>query len=335
MSMKSDYTREAEFAREAVTEAGLLCRRIQTDLAGSSIEKPDRTPVTIADFASQALAAGRLRDEFPADPVVAEEGSDWLRLEENRNVKASIVEYLKPYRPEARESTLLDWIDHGAGQPGERFWTLDPIDGTAGFLRGEQWVVALALIEGGEVKVAALAAPAMAPDLSAAASPIGSCIVAVRGGGSWIGQLQAWKPIRLFVSQRKELARARILGSVVDRHTDPASMDRLGLRLGTKDSLIRIDSQAKFVLLAGGRAELMFRLLSPERPNYREKIWDQAAGSLIIEEAGGLVTDLHGDPLDFSTGTQLTANRGVFASNGALHDAGLEVMRELGIGAPG
>ena len=52
------------------------------------------------------------------------------------------------------------WIDHGGGsQYSERFWTLDPIDGTKGFLRGEQYAVALALIVEGRIAVAALACP--------------------------------------------------------------------------------------------------------------------------------------------------------------------------------
>ena len=64
--------------------------------------------------------------------------------------------------PAARsiEEQVCRWIDHGGGsQYSERFWTLDPIDGTKGFLRGEQYAVALALIVDGRVAVAALACP--------------------------------------------------------------------------------------------------------------------------------------------------------------------------------
>ena len=63
-------------------------------------------------------------------------------------------------RANIRSDEICSWIDHGgAVHYRERFWTLDPIDGTKGFLRGEQYAVALALIEGGEVVVAALACP--------------------------------------------------------------------------------------------------------------------------------------------------------------------------------
>jgi 3'(2'), 5'-bisphosphate nucleotidase len=61
-------------------------------------------------------------------------------------------------------------------------------------------------------------------------------------------------------------------------------------------------------------------------PDYQEKIWDQAAGSLICEEAGGKITDLDGTPLDFSQGRTLAKNRGVIASNGKLHQAALKAI---------
>ncbi|MCB0191961.1 MAG: 3'(2'),5'-bisphosphate nucleotidase, partial [Anaerolineae bacterium] len=63
-------------------------------------------------------------------------------------------------------------------------------------------------------------------------------------------------------------------------------------------------------------------------PGYREKIWDHAAGSLIIEEAGGRVTDMYGKPLDFSSDYKMNDNRGVIVSNGDLHDAVLEALAD-------
>jgi 3'(2'), 5'-bisphosphate nucleotidase len=91
-----------------------------------------------------------------------------------------------------------------------------------------------------------------------------------------------------------------------------------------------MDSQAKYLLLAAGKGDLLLRLLSPGAQTYREKIWDQAAGSLILEEAGGQITDLDGRTLDFTTGPLLTQNRGILASNGHLHDAALSALRSIG-----
>jgi 3'(2'), 5'-bisphosphate nucleotidase len=74
----------------------------------------------------------------------------------------------------------------------------------------------------------------------------------------------------------------------------------------------------------------LLRLLSPDQPDYKEKIWDQAAGSIILEEAGGKITDLDGKPLDFTCGRSLTHNRGILASNKALHSAALQTLLEIG-----
>ena len=99
--------------------------------------------------------------------------------------------------------------------------------------------------------------------------------------------------------------------------------------LGTTEAPLGMDSQAKYLVLAAGGGEVLLRLLSPSRPDYREKIWDQAAGSIVIEEAGGRITDLDGRPLDFSHGRTLAKNRGIVATNGHLHDAVLAALKQL------
>jgi 3'(2'), 5'-bisphosphate nucleotidase len=86
-----------------------------------------------------------------------------------------------------------------------------------------------------------------------------------------------------------------------------------------------MDSQAKHVSVAAGSSDLLIRL--PPYPKFHDAVWDQAAGSLLIEEAGGRVTDLAGRPLDFTSGRYLSRNTGMLASNGVLHAATLEAIR--------
>jgi 3'(2'), 5'-bisphosphate nucleotidase len=121
-----------------------------------------------------------------------------------------------------------------------------------------------------------------------------------------------------------------VLRSVESGHTDKGKASDLSRAFGTRVGPIGMDSQAKYAVLAAGGAELLVRLISPDRPDYKEKIWDQAAGSLVIEEAGGRVTDLDGRPLDFSRGRTLAENRGVVATNGHLHEAALSAIRQVG-----
>jgi 3'(2'), 5'-bisphosphate nucleotidase len=102
-------------------------------------------------------------------------------------------------------------------------------------------------------------------------------------------------------------------------------LHRILRELSSHASPMLMDGQTKQVLLAAGAAELLMRI--PIDPEYRETIWDQAAGALLVEEAGGRVTDLDGRPLDFTTGRHLSRNTGLVASNGLLHDAVLAIVR--------
>ena len=89
----------------------------------------------------------------------------------------------------------------------------------------------------------------------------------------------------------------------------------------------RIDSQAKHGVLARAGAEFYVRL---PKPGYVEWIWDHAAGNVVVEEAGGTMTDVEGRPIDFSLGAQLSPNvAGVLASNGGVfHSALVEAYRK-------
>ena len=96
--------------------------------------------------------------------------------------------------------------------------------------------------------------------------------------------------------------------------------------LGIQREPVRLDSQAKYAVVARGEGDLYLRL--PTRADYREKIWDHAGGVLVVEEAGGRVSDIDGKPLDFTQGRELSANRGVVVTNGKLHDDVLKAIRE-------
>jgi len=319
------HAAEAEFALRAVAAAAGICRAAQQDARRSAQRKPDASPVTEADFVSQALIGGWLAEAFPHDPLVAEEDS--LTLGADTGLAERVLARLKPLQPEADTDSVRRWLDHGARPPGDRFWTLDPIDGTKGFLRGDQYVVALALIEGGRVMVAAVAAPALAPDLKPAASETGSAVIAVRGQGTWVRPLAGGEARRLAVSNRSDPVQSRLVASVEEAHTNPAQLARICRRLGVGTAPMRLDSQAKYLIIAGGQADLLIRLLPQRLPSYKEKVWDVAAGMLVVEEAGGRVTDLDGRPLDLAAGRELEHNRGSLVSNAWLHDSTLAAIQ--------
>jgi len=335
---------EIEFAVEAVRRAARTTRRVQaaTLPKDGTLQKGDNSPVTVADFASQAVVARALGEAFGADPLVGEEDAAALRSDAatleavTRFVREGTASEVPA--PEVTPEAVCDWIDRGNGEPCSRFWTLDPIDGTKGYLRREQYAVALALIVNGQVQVAALGCPNLSPggalELGAGEAKPGIIAAAVRGKGAfWLPMDTKATPRPLRVSKISALSDARFLRSVEAAHTNLDEIGQLAAALGVTAPSVGLDSQAKYAVLAGGHGDVLLRLLSPKRPDYKEMIWDQAAGSLVIEEAGGTVTDLSGRPLDFSQGKTLAANRGVCATNGHLHEAvldGLAAMKAAG-----
>jgi 3'(2'), 5'-bisphosphate nucleotidase len=120
------------------------------------------------------------------------------------------------------------------------------------------------------------------------------------------------------------------LRSFESGHTNVSLVDLFAQALGAHAEPVRMDSQAKYAVLAAGRGDLLVRLLSPSNPGYQEKIWDQAAGALVLEEAGGKISDLDGRAIDFTTGRSLANNRGILASNGRLHSAALSALERIG-----
>jgi 3'(2'), 5'-bisphosphate nucleotidase len=298
---------------------------VRRDAGGASLRKADTSPVTVADFASQALIAGQLAEAFPDDPLVAEEDS--RTLESDPATLTQVVERLRTLRPGVDAGRVRAWIDRGGGQVGDRFWTLDPIDGTKGFLRGDQYVVALALLEGGAVVVAALAAPSLGVDLQPRPSTDGCIAIAVRGDGTWVVPLKGGGGRRIVVSGCESPSDGRLLSSVEAAHTDPEQLARLMRRLGLVREPVRLDSQAKHMVIAGGQADLLIRFPPHDRPSYKEKLWDVAAGLLVVEEAGGRATDLDGQALHLMAGRELRRNRGILISNGRLHEAALGAIR--------
>ncbi len=321
---------ELQFALEAVRHAAQLTQQVQAEMTGPALTKSDRSPVTVADFAAQALIGSLLAEAFPGDPLVAEEDSADLRTPAGNSTLTQVADFVSRFLPRLTPHAACAAIDRGAAAPARRFWTLDPVDGTKGFLRGGQYAVALALIVNGQVQLGVLGCPGLTEAGRPDSSGLGSLVAAVRGQGTWSTPLNVSREFtRLQVSKRSDPSEARLLRSFEADHTNTDQIDEVVRVLHLQAPPVAMDSQAKYAVLAAGAGDLLLRLLSPQHPDYREKIWDQAAGSLIVEEAGGHVSDLEGRPLDFTVGRTLARNRGLLASNGYLHAAALQAVRQV------
>lgn len=321
-----------QVAVSAVLRASALCKQVQKEMVSSdAIQKDDRSPVTIADYGSQALICKTIGETFPDDIVVAEEDAEALR--QNTALLDRVTDYVSRFSErntqehgEISTDKVCDWIDRGNGEIGEAFWTLDPIDGTKGFLRNSQYAIALAWIENNEVQLGILACPNLPHQLDVADSQQGCLFVAVRGEGTTIYDLDGQ---RLGVAQVSENA-SRLAESFESAHGDSKTHAKIANELGLIKQPVKIDSQAKYGVVARGEASLYIRLPNPKYPDYRECIWDHAAGLIVVEEAGGKVTDANGMTLSFVSGRRMTENRGVVATNGYLHSEVLSVISAIG-----
>ncbi len=179
--------------------------------------------------------------------------------------------------------------------------------------------------------VAALACPNLVAEAASVSTDkrVGIVFTAATGQGALAMPMDddpaggTWHAVR--VSVRDDAATARFCESVEAGHSDQADSAAIAAELGITSPPLRLDSQAKYGVVARGQAEIYLRL--PTATDYREKIWDHAAGALIVQEAGGVVTDINGRPLEFHHGRELTANRGIVATNSRFHRRVLEALR--------
>ncbi|MBL1216171.1 MAG: 3'(2'),5'-bisphosphate nucleotidase [Planctomycetes bacterium] len=328
----STYSSEREVAIKAVIKACHLCRTVQKNLVSEeSVAKKDKSPVTVADFGAQAVVSQALAGAFPNVPLVGEEDAAQLREAENAEVLEKVVANVQQIEPELNQDQILAAIDRGTfeGGPTGQHWTLDPIDGTKGFLRNDQYAVALALIENGQVVLGILGCPSLPVDGKNFDGPRGCLFIAEKGCGTTMRVLDdpnaADQPIQ--VTDIADASQASFCESVESAHSSQSDSAQVAQLLKIAVPPYRIDSQCKYAAVGRGDASIYLRL--PTRKGYEEKIWDHAAGSIVITEAGGRVTDVRGKDLDFSIGRTLRDNLGVIVTNGKLHDEVVSAVMQV------
>ncbi|XP_047147900.1 PAP-specific phosphatase HAL2-like [Vigna umbellata] len=233
------------------------------------------------------------------------------------------------------------------GSASGRFWALSPLDGKMGSACGDQYAVGLSLIEDGEVVLGVLGCPnyPMRKDwfsyhlsyqrmISMLTPPTsetwnkGCIIYAERGGRkAWIQPLlhvnkkYVWPnhAKQVSVSSVDNLALATFCQPIEKANSSHTFTEGLAQSVGLSNQPLRVYNMMKYAAIACGHAEVFMKFA---RAGYKEKIWDHAAGAIIIQEAGGMVTDAKGNPLDFSEGLNLESlDRGIVACAGTtLHE---------------
>ncbi|KAI0294111.1 hypothetical protein B0F90DRAFT_1641032 [Multifurca ochricompacta] len=372
--MPVPFSLEQQVAIAAVRRACALTTTVFNKLvAGETLVKGDKSPVTVADFSAQAVINTILSHAFPDDPIIGEEDSADLRAptKESELLRSRVVELADEIlvqpplffprgvdedevvvggsgeRPEwglGRRwgaEALLKAIDRGnyAGGRLGRMWTLDPIDGTKGFLRGGQYAVCLALLVDARVELGVIGCPNL-PQITndSGGDNKGALFIAVRGHGA--RQLPL-SPSALSTQVRVNMPHLALhdlsfLESVEKAHAALDTNARVAARIGVRGAPVRMDSQAKYAALVrgdgGGGVYLRLPVAGGGKGGnggYQEKIWDHAPGSLLVEEAGGVISDSRGRPLDFGLGRTLGENFGVVAARKEVHAQVIEAIQAV------
>ncbi|KAJ9136910.1 Carbohydrate phosphatase [Pleurostoma richardsiae] len=351
--MDSPYRKELLVAIGAVQQAAKLSRAVLGSRDKGVIEKDDLSPVTVGDFAIQALLTATIHHAFPGDKFVGEESSADLRA--NPNLLERVWNLLQSTGAEDKDSScqvpsnkdemceMIDWC--GSGVPGGpdagRVWVFDPIDGTKTFVRGEMYAINVALLEGGKQVLSVVGCPLLAPDVqgpisndSIDPSGTGSILFAVRGHGAYIRPLPGApadvQPRRIerhaesvsTTGGLRNVTCATELDSGVDE-VHRAVAAELGVDFPGCDLLGWVPRWSALALGLGNMTVWVYR-----RPERRGKIWDHAGAMLLFEEVGGKITDIKGKDIDLSVGRKMTANAGFVAAPADVHHKLLKTVQD-------
>jgi 3'(2'), 5'-bisphosphate nucleotidase len=355
------YAAELSLALSAVHNASILTKSVLRSLKNhvSAETKADDSPVTIADFAAQALLISAIHAVYPDDAFLGEESADALRDNEplaNRvwelvlRAKALHAEcarsgaaqgagserqneYALPAAqtlvfPESKED-MFELIDRGGkGTQTERgrVWVMDPVDGTATFMQGQQYAVCLCLLVDGKQAVGVIGCPNLAFDVE---GPLGQSRVhedlvdeegygvvlsAVQGQGTYVRTMteNGWghgRKVDLSTLPERKLEELNFVESTLgktslsqDEHK--AVCEQLGAQWpGT----VIWAQQIKHVALALGSTDVMVRI--PKTADRFTCVWDHAGGHILYSEAGGLIKDFNGRGIDFGQGRHIAGER--------------------------
>ncbi|KAI3405182.1 MET22 [Candida oxycetoniae] len=354
MSGIHKYSRELEVATLAVKRASVLTKQLSDSISQArlgTLTKEDSSPVTIGDFASQAIINHALYVNFPHDEIVGEEDS--RDLKENGKLAKQVFELIEKAQLETSDydnaighlkdlESVLESIDLGNSKGGSkgRFWALDPIDGTKGFLRGDQFAVCLALVEDGKVVLGVIGCPNLPKHIESNTKhfgPVGGLYSSIKNIGSFYSPLftpgfeSLEKQEKIEMTQRDSPDELKVVEGVEKGHSSHSTQANIKAKIGFNpqtvvEQTINLDSQVKYCVLASGQADIYLRL--PINNTYREKIWDHAAGNILVSEAGGKVGDVYGEPLDFGKGRQLPSI-GVIAGNNKVFDKVVSAIKSV------
>lgn len=350
-----EWSREREVAELAVLRACILTKKVLSTV--DEISKADLTPVTVADFAAQALLISAVEHAFPEYGVLGEEDATELRQDAKlRDRVFALVNSVSLTNPKddtplpkpVSEGDMMDMIDRGGNGKGGReglYWIMDPVDGTKAFLEGKQYAVSLALMKDGKEVVGVMGCPNLklsegrVKETSVDVHGMGVVITAVKGQGVTVRSVTA--DGALASSTRVQSLKApsnlkdlHFVGCASSKALRQDVLHQLADKLGASDPGTDVwSSHMRYAAMALGGGDLQVRVPRDNVQPVNVRVWDHAGSQLIFTELGGKVTDLDGKEMDFGAGRSFSHNRGMVIAKADIHSQILALIREL-LGEP-
>jgi 3'(2'), 5'-bisphosphate nucleotidase len=276
----------------------------------NSIEQPPYGPeLRIAlELAREAGAAILDFYEGPLDIEQKTGADDYEPVTQADKVANEII--VARLRQEFPDDGILaeESVDTAHRLDKRRVWMIDPLDGTTGFIDGNgDFAVQIGLTENGSCVLGVVYQPLT-----------GVLYRAVRGKGAWIERPE-FELARAHVSDHQDISTMRLAAS--RSHRSPR-MDKVVQAFGLQEEVLRGSVGIKVGLIVEQQCDLYIHL-SP-----RTKQWDTCAPEVILNEAGGRLTDLFGHPLRYNVSEVQNLN-GVVASNGVSHERIVKLLQPL------
>ncbi len=266
--------------------------------------KEDKTPVTIADLASQVILLTFIGETYPDDYVFAEESDDSLSDSVQIERVREIVEQTTNHSFSTGE--IYERLNYRGNPDSNAKWYVDPLDGTKGFVKGLLYAVAIGRTVDNVLDRTWLAVPGKEGILPV----VDKLYWAVKGQGAKMCPLL--EPDNITDMPHPAVNMDDELQVVGSRAHGGASLPKPIEEAGIRAKNYPVDSQAKYAAIAMGIGHIYPRNPSPSYGKFY--MWDHVPGVLIVEETGGVVTDMNGKPLDWSTGERLMNNEGILAA---------------------
>ena len=304
ISTETPYYMELKAAIEIVNTASKITEWFR-QVGFQSYQKEDDSPVTIADYATQIFIINKIMEQFPSDQIIAEEDDNSFLNHDARKSISSCYETLN----------IGENIDIGKSlmkkdKYSERQWTVDPIDGTKGYQKGLSYAIGIGFMIKSNPKICTISVPNY--------KKFGKAIfIAEKDNGSKIA-INNSEFISLSVSNQSYLKQAKMCHSL--HYDEPWVMDFAARAEIT--NFVQIDSMAKFCMIADGTADLYIKPMNKSR----SFAWDFLPGTLLVQEAGGTVSDLQGNRIEFNDDKCMVSAPGLIASNSIIHD---EILKKL------